>query len=90
MEKWDVKFSEGAEADLVRMDRQLRRRIIERVEWFSENFENRTPLPLGNAWRGFFKFRVGDWRIIYRIDNRERLLIVDYIDRRDRIYKRRR
>lgn len=90
MKKWDVEFSEGAEDDVAGMDSQLRRRIIERLGWLSENFENITPLPLGNVWRGFFKFRVGDWRIIYRIDTYKKLIMVDYIDRRDRIYKCRR
>ena len=57
--------------------------------WFTTNFQNITPLPLGGRWKGFFKLRVEDWRIIYEVSHDSRLVIVHAIDTRDKIYKRR-
>ncbi|MDP3762727.1 MAG: type II toxin-antitoxin system RelE/ParE family toxin [bacterium] len=88
MPRWRVEFRGKAEDDLVKLERPLRRRIIDRLEWLAENFEEITPLPLGGEWKGFFKFRAGDWRIIYTIESEEKIIAVRYIDNRDKIYKR--
>ena len=85
-----MEFRGKAEDDLAKLERPLRRRIIERLEWLAENFEEITPLPLGREWKGFFKLRAGDWRIIYQVEHTERQILVHRIDRRDKIYRRRR
>ena len=90
MAKWAVEFGVGARQDLAGLDRSLRRRILDRLQWFSENFDYISPLPLSNEWRGFFKLRVGDWRVVYTFNTERKAIIVQYIDRRDRIYKKRR
>jgi len=53
-----------------------------------KNFDQITPLPLGDKWRGFFKLRIGDWRVVYEIEISKRLITIHYIDHRDKIYKR--
>lgn len=90
MKRWRVELRGRAEGDLARLDRTVRRRIITSLYWLAENFDEVTPLPLGGEWKGFFKFRVGDWRAIYRIEHKERIIAVHYIDHRDKIYKHRR
>ena len=65
MKRWRVEFQGRAEDDLARLDRTARRRIITGLYWLTENFDEVTPLSLGGEWKGFFKFRVGDWRTIY-------------------------
>lgn len=87
---WRVEFLKTGERDLGALDRPERRDVIERLEWLAENFEHVTPLPLHAEWRGFFKLRVGDWRIIYRFDQQKSLIMVHVIDHRSKIYKRRR
>ncbi len=87
---WRVEFSKTGERDLGALDRSERRGIVERLEWFAENFEQVTPLPLHAEWRGFFKLRVGDWRVIYRFDQQKYLIMVHVIDHRSKIYKRHR
>lgn len=88
MASWRIEFSESAENDLADLDKQIARRIIDAGEWLAENFDGIVPIPLGGSWRGFFKFRVGDWRVIYKIKSSESALIVHYIDHRGKIYKR--
>lgn len=88
MGRWQIELSEQAEKDLAVLDHFWRRRIIDKLNWLADNFDDVTPLPLSESWGGFFKLRVGDWRVIYKIDYSIYLLIVHYIDRRDKIYKR--
>ena len=90
MAKWAVEFGVGARQDLAGLDCSLRRRILDRLQWFSENFDYISPLPLSNEWRGFFKLRVGDWRVVYTFNTERKVIIVQYIDHRDKIYKKRR
>ena len=85
---WRVEFSENAENAMAILDKPIRQRVIGGLEWLSGNFDTIVPLPLGNRWRGFFKFRVGDWRVIYEIKPNEYALKIHYIDHRSKIYKR--
>lgn len=87
MPKWKLEFQKSAEYDLGMLDQQLRRRIIDKLDWLVENFNDITPLPLGGQWRGLFKLRVGDWRVVYEVNFSKRHISVHYIDRRDRVYK---
>ncbi|WP_230400971.1 type II toxin-antitoxin system RelE/ParE family toxin [Microcystis aeruginosa] len=34
-----------------------------------------TPLPLTREWSGFYKLRVGDYRVIYEFDRESRIII---------------
>jgi len=89
MSAWRFEFSQGAEKDLAVLDRALRRRTIDRLDWLATNFNRIIPLPLGGEFHGFYKLRVGDWRVVYEVDWSEHLISIYYIDRRDKVYKKR-
>jgi len=89
MAKWALKFTPEAEDDLAKLDRSIRKRIIEKLDWFQANFGQIIPLPLEDAWQGFFKLRAGDWRIIYEIIQEGKIIKIRIIDHRSKIYKRR-
>ncbi|MEK9154340.1 MAG: type II toxin-antitoxin system RelE/ParE family toxin [Patescibacteria group bacterium] len=86
--RWRIEFSKTGERDLAALDRPVRREIIDRIEWLSENFDECGPLPLHGQWRGFFKLRVGDWRVAYTFDASKQLVSIRVIDHRSKIYKR--
>jgi len=88
MQKWQCILTKEAELDLKRLDYSTRKRILEKIKWMRENFDQITPLPLGGKWRGFFKLRVGDWRVVYEIEISTNLITIHYIDHRNKIYKR--
>ena len=70
--KWKFDFTNEADGDLGKLDSSVRRRVLERLGWFREHFQEVSLLPLTSDWKGFFKFRVGDWRVIYEIEREER------------------
>lgn len=88
MSCWILEFTPEAEQDLAKLNRDLRRRINEKLDWLQANFDEITPLALSDKWRGFFKLRVGDWRVIYKIEWGKNLIRIWIIDRRDKVYKR--
>lgn len=89
MGKWKVELTFEAEEDLDKMDKQIRGRIIEKIIWLRDNFDQIIPLPLDGRWQGFFKLRVGDWRVIYGVESTKNQITIHRIDHRDKIYKRR-
>lgn len=61
MKHWSLEFQQEAEKDLAKLDRDLRRRIIDKLTWLLENFENILPEVLTGEFSEFYKLRVGDW-----------------------------
>ncbi|MEK7546973.1 MAG: type II toxin-antitoxin system RelE/ParE family toxin [Patescibacteria group bacterium] len=85
--KWTLRLSVAAEKDLEGLDNKTRARIIVKLDWLSENFDSIIPSVLHAKFREFYKLRVGEWRIVYKIDWTKKIIVVHYIDKRDKIYK---
>ena len=64
------------------------RRILSRIEWLAEHFEEITPMPLHGELTGMYKLRDGDYRIIYEPIRKERLLIIQAIGHRSTLHHR--
>ena len=85
---WRFEIKESAERSVSKFDISVQHRIKERLHWLVANFDHINPQPLEFEYKGFFKLRVGDWRIVYEVKEDEKLIIVHAVDRRDKIYKR--
>jgi len=88
MASWLLKFSPGASKDLSKLDSETCLRVIEKLEWFSENFDSILPQVLHAELNAFFKLRVGDWRVMYKIDWIEHVIVIRYIEHRSKVYKK--
>ncbi len=89
MSLWKVEFDIGAADDLNRLSPTIRRGVLVKLQWLGQNFDSITPQPLGGIWRGFYKLRVSDYRVIYDIKWDSFILVVVIIGHRSSIYKRR-
>ena len=83
----EVEFSSAAKRDMRRLDKPVARRVLSRLLWFTEHMDVITPIPLKGEWAGFFKFRVGDYRVLYEIVEEESLIFVLRIGHRREIYR---
>lgn len=88
MKAWSVEFAKTALKDLDSLDNKVRSRILDKIEWTSNNFDNAVHLPLTGQYRDFYKLRVGDWRVVYSIEWQSKKIIIQYIDHRNKVYKR--
>ena len=80
-----IEWTEAAIKDLGRLDRQVARRILKKLEWFSRHFETVVPEPLSAEFKGVYKLRIGDWRVIYTLESES--IVVQAIGHRREIYK---
>ncbi|MEJ0054127.1 MAG: type II toxin-antitoxin system RelE/ParE family toxin [bacterium] len=87
--EWSVDFTPDAERDLKSLPKAVRARVLARVVWLAANFDLIAPLPLRAEWRGYYKLRAGDYRAVYAADYGARVIRIEYIDHRSRVYKRR-
>lgn len=84
---YQVKFMPEAVDDLSRLDKVIAQRILTKVRWLSKNFDNLTPEVLIGEWKGLFKLRVGSYRLVYTVSQKDQLITVHLIGHRRDIYK---
>lgn len=82
-----MRILENAITELSELDKASAKRIVKRINWLSENFENIRPEPLTANLTGFYKLRVGDYRVIYEIFTNEQCLVIHKIGHRREIYR---
>lgn len=88
MAAWNFVLTRLAERALAKLDNPLRVRVLQKLHWLIRSFSLTDLIPLSAELKGFFKLRIGDWRIVYEIDYSEEKVIVHSIGHRDKIYKK--
>jgi mRNA interferase RelE/StbE len=88
---WQIKFDEDAQKDLAKLDKPVARRITKFLRERIAPLEN--PRSIGDALTGsrlgeFWRYRVGDYRIISRIEDEAVRILVVKIGNRGAVYKK--
>lgn len=87
---WRIEFDDAAKKDLSRLDKPVARRITAFLRERVATLEN--PRTIGEALTGsrlgeFWKYRVGDYRIISRIEDSTLLVLVVKVGNRSKVYR---
>jgi mRNA interferase RelE/StbE len=87
---WNVELSETADRELGKLDSQQRKRILKFLHDHVAKLDN--PRSLGKALQGsrlgeFWRYRVGDYRLICRLEDDRLLVLVLRIGHRREIYR---
>ena len=85
---YQIRILDVAERELAQLDKTVGRRIVKRIRWLAENIENVKPMPLTGDLAGFYKLRVGDYRVVYEILHVEQMLVIHLIGHRREIYRK--
>jgi len=83
---YSTNFTPESITDLSKIDSSNKLRIARKIKWLQENFEQITPIPLAGDLIGYFKLRIGDYRVIYSINYSSKILIIHRIVHRREIY----
>ncbi len=65
---YSVEYEPEAIADLKILTQAVQERVVNKINWLAASFDQITPQPLTAELSGFFKMRVGDYRIIYEFN----------------------
>jgi mRNA interferase RelE/StbE len=84
--RWAVEFERRADRDLERLDRKLRRRVIDAIETLARNpGANSNLLKLRG--RDEHRLRVGEWRVLLALNRKGRTITVLRVRPRGNVYK---
>lgn len=84
---FSVDFSDKAKRFLKKLDKHLASRIVDRLENLKEN-----PVPSDAVFIGreggdkVFRYRIGDYRALYKLKDAEKIVLITKIDKRPRVY----
>ena len=87
---WSVEFDAGARNDLEKLDKPVARRI---TRFLRERVANRDdPRSVGEALKGsrlgdFWKYRVGNYRIVCDLQDEKLLVLVLRVGHRREVYR---
>jgi mRNA interferase RelE/StbE len=87
---WQIRIEAGAKKDIAKLDRPVAKRVISFLKERLEKLDD--PRSIGESLKGkkfgeLWKYRVGDIRIIARIEDKELLILVVRVGHRKNIYK---
>jgi mRNA interferase RelE/StbE len=84
-----IRILDAATRELTRLDKPVGRRVVERIRWLAANLDDLNPEPLIGDLAGFYKLRVGDYRVLYEILYDEQTIVIHKIGHRREVYRRR-
>lgn len=85
---WKINFSEKADKQLLSLDKPIRERIRKFVKDLAKLPNPRfCGEPLTGNLSNFWKYRIGDYRLVCKIHDDELLVMVVKIGHRSNVYK---
>lgn len=86
MKKYSIKYTKEAKKKIEKLDKSIRLVIKKAIESLSSNpYKGK---PLSHELAGLYSLRTSDYRIIYRIKEKQLIIIVVTVGHRREIYKK--
>jgi mRNA interferase RelE/StbE len=87
---WAIEFDEAAKKELAKLDRQVANRLLDFLK--QRVISLKEPRSVGQALKGsklgeFWKYRVGDFRIIASIQDQKMIILILRVGNRREIYR---
>ena len=83
---YDIEFKSEATIGFEALASTIQDRILRKIRWLSENFENLTPQALSADLSGLFKLKIRDYRVIYSFDTEAQLITIHKVGHHRDIY----
>jgi mRNA interferase RelE/StbE len=83
---YKVAYLDSVEEDLKKLDKAIVRKILTRIETYLACDPKELGKPLKGEFQGYWRYRWGDYRVIYKISEREILITVLRISNRKDVY----
>lgn len=84
---FSIEFTTQAEEDLARIDKTIAQDVANKINWLSQNISSVTPAPLKGKFKGKYKLRVGNWRVVYALEHPSQTITIYAVRHRSEVYK---
>lgn len=81
-----IKWDDETEHDLDKLPPEIALKIYDRVESHLVQAPKQLGKALTGQYKGLYRYRYGDYRILYEINTENRLIIINRIGHRKEIY----
>ena len=85
---YTVRYEPEALEALANLPLKIQARIVKKLDWLVENFDNINPLGLTGDLAEFYKLRVGDYQVIYELSDTGDEIIIVKLGHRREVYDR--
>jgi mRNA interferase RelE/StbE len=85
---YKVHYLQSVEADLMALDRQVRKRVMDKIEKTLAQDPRGLGKPLTGPFTGLWRYRIGDYRVVYKIAEAEILIMIARIGHRRELCRR--
>ncbi len=83
---YSIEFTDEAISGLNQLSQNNQKRILRKLHWLADHFDELNPIALTGDLGGLFKLRVGDYRVLYTFSEATEILTVHRIGHRSEIY----
>ncbi len=84
---YEVRIKRSAAKALGRLEKRTRRRLWARIRALAEDPRPPGAKALQEPWKGHYRLRVGDHRILYTVEDDRLLVLVVRVGERGRVYR---
>ncbi len=81
-----VEYSLQASKFLQKCDRELRKRIIDKIDKLKENPISHDSKFVAGFKEKLYRIRIGDYRVLYEVDHEGKIIGIVKIDNRSKVY----
>ena len=80
---WVCEFTNEAEQELASLPKSIQKRVVVVLaQMGSDPFRGNVKALQGKEWKGVFRRRIGDYRLLFTVDYGRRVFVVQQISRR--------
>ncbi len=84
-----VQILDAAIHELSQLDKVIGRRVVDRINWLAAHLDEIKLEPLTRQFKGLYKLRVGDYRVVYEVLYEEQTIVIHAVGHRREIYRKR-
>ena len=85
---WKIEYTDRAEKALSKLDKTTERRVVRFLFEKAANSPRRYGKALAGPLGGFWSYRVGDYRVLAKIEDEELIILVVRVEHRSSVYGR--
>jgi mRNA interferase RelE/StbE len=85
---YEIVLTREAQKDYRKLTKSVARRVNQCLDNLVENpLQYPQAIPLKGKFAGFYRWRVGDWRVVYEVNTDEQVVTVLQIAHRSKVYE---
>lgn len=86
--KYTVEFGPRTEDQINQIPKDIKKLIFSRIDKLKENPRPEGVIPLSGSDKGLYRIRQGDYRIVYKILDKQLLILIVRVVHRGEVYKK--